>query len=359
MCLERPSFNTDRPCGLIFDKVTSEVFFSNLTLICKCILDDISPPYRVASHMILTHSYVMTKIIWSENIYSVSDAHVSLFIHQKLRGARVPRLVEILKFEEDTMATYVFSDQPLNNSLVGSISSLLSAAGVPNLLWGNYLLTVYGVPTIVDVSVVSLYALSIERLLIRCQGVSFVVPDALLEAGRSTLSFAGFLSCTQGPKCPYPNAASCLATATHLHINDELVISLHRKSDVLWDFPDLGIGANSTDIMSAADTRLPPARLGRGQGRFPPYLSGVRIPSAVRYCEAIIYLLCRDHESPREAYWMAILTYLLEYVDETDFFQENWLREGYRQFYRAMKQGDPEMYLHLKTLRDVFIKSSV
>lgn len=205
----------------------------------------------------------------------------------------------------------------------------------------------------------SLYALLIERLLIRRQGVSFVVPDALLETGRSTLSYAGFLPCTQGPKCPYPNSAPCLETATHLHINDELVISLHRKSDVLWDFPDLEIGANSTDIMSAADTRLPPERLGRGQGRFPPSLSGVRIPSAVRYCEAMIRLLCLDSESPREPYWMAILTYLLEYVDETDIFQKNWLREGYRQFYEAMKQGDPEMYLHLRTLRDVFIKSSV
>lgn len=205
----------------------------------------------------------------------------------------------------------------------------------------------------------SLYALLIERLLIRRQGVSFVVPDALLETGRSTLSYAGFLPCTQGPKCPYPNSAPCLETATHLHTNDELVISLHRKSDVLWDFPDLEIGANSTDIMSAADTRLPPERLGRGQGRFPPSLSGVRIPSTVRYCEAMISLLCLDSESPREPYWMAILTYLLEYVDETDIFQKNWLREGYRQFYEAMKQGDPEMYLHLRTLRDVFIKSSV
>ncbi|KAL4743100.1 hypothetical protein BDV11DRAFT_215794 [Aspergillus similis] len=251
------------------------------------------------------------------------------------------------------MSTFGFSDQPLNHSLVGSISSLLSASGVPNLLWGN------GVPTIVDVSVASLYALSIERLLILCQGVSFVVPDALLKICLSTLCNAGFLSCKQGPKCPYPNGAPCLATATHIHINDELVISLHRKSDVLWDFPDFEIGANSADIMSAADTRLPRARLGRGQGRFPSYLSGVRIPSAVRYCEAIILLLCRDHESPCEPYWMAILTYLLEYVDETDIFQDNWLREGYRQFYRAMKQGDPKMYLQLRTLRDFFIKSSV
>ncbi|KAL4820616.1 hypothetical protein BDW67DRAFT_97199 [Aspergillus spinulosporus] len=216
----------------------------------------------------------------------------------------------------------------------------MNAAGVSNLLWGNYLLTVYGVPTIVD-------------------GISYVVPDALIETSLSALSHAGFPLCTQGANCPHQTVAPCLATAIHLHISDELVISLHRKSDVLWDFPDFEVNANSTYIMSAADPRLPPARLGRGQGRFPPSLSDVRIPSAVRYCEAIILLLCRDHGSSSEPYWMAILTYLLEFVVETDIFQEDWLREGYRQFYGAMKQADPKMYLHLEMLRDGFIKSSV
>lgn len=45
-----------------------------------------------------------------------------------------------------------FYGQQLDDTLVASISSLLSATGIPNLFWGNFLLTVYGVPTIVDVS---------------------------------------------------------------------------------------------------------------------------------------------------------------------------------------------------------------
>ena len=49
------------------------------------------------------------------------------------------------------MSDFHFTDQELDNNLVESISSLLDAAGVPNLLWGNYLLTIYGVPTIVNV----------------------------------------------------------------------------------------------------------------------------------------------------------------------------------------------------------------
>ena len=41
--------------------------------------------------------------------------------------------------------------QSLDDKLVAMISKTLASAGVPNVLWGNYLLTVYGVPTIVDV----------------------------------------------------------------------------------------------------------------------------------------------------------------------------------------------------------------
>lgn len=46
--------------------------------------------------------------------------------------------------------------QTLDRKLVATISSMLTSAGVPNILWGNYLLTVYGVPTIVDVCIFSL-----------------------------------------------------------------------------------------------------------------------------------------------------------------------------------------------------------
>jgi hypothetical protein len=54
------------------------------------------------------------------------------------------------------MTGFHFAEQKLSNDLVSSISSLFDSINVPNLLWGNYLLTVYGVPTIVDVSIVSI-----------------------------------------------------------------------------------------------------------------------------------------------------------------------------------------------------------
>jgi hypothetical protein len=40
---------------------------------------------------------------------------------------------------------------PLDNRLVASAAATLDAAKIPHLLWGNYILTIFGIPTIVDV----------------------------------------------------------------------------------------------------------------------------------------------------------------------------------------------------------------
>ncbi|OJJ50089.1 hypothetical protein ASPZODRAFT_1104119 [Penicilliopsis zonata CBS 506.65] len=230
------------------------------------------------------------------------------------------------------MAASCFTGQQLDNDLVILIASLLNAANVPNILWGNYLLTIYGVPTVVD-------------------GVSFIVPDESIDISFSTLSEAGFLPCSQGLECQHSNSPYC-KPYKHLHIDDELEVSLFRESDLLWEFPDLK-SSQYTDpnIISASDERLPSATLGRGRGRF-LCPSPVRIPSPVRYCEALIFLLCRDYETVRRSYWMALLTYLVEYVDGMDIFNEEDLRDGFRQFYHALKMADPVMFSFLKGLRE-------
>lgn len=62
-------------------------------------------------------------------------------------------------------------------------------------------------------------------------------------------------------------------------------------------------------------------------------------------------LLCRNHDTRSASYWMAILTYILEYVDETDLFDENRMHGTYRPFYRAFKgEGFSRMYLLLDEL---------
>ncbi|PYH67145.1 uncharacterized protein BO88DRAFT_466550 [Aspergillus vadensis CBS 113365] len=202
------------------------------------------------------------------------SANLGHFIKLTVSGLRFS--VHLPSLQVPTkMTTFHFSGQQLDSDLVTSISSLLDDVNVSNLLWGNYLLTVYGDPTVVD-------------------GVSFVVPDALIEISLSTLAEAGFQPCSRPFACPHSNSRQ--PPYKHLHIDDELAISLYRKSDVLWEFPEFeaALDQSNLNIMCASDARLPPATLGRGRGRS-PHFSFVRIPSASRYCEALILLLCRDY----------------------------------------------------------------
>jgi hypothetical protein len=78
----------------------------------------------------------------------------------------------------------------------------------------------------------------------------------------------------------------------------------------------------------------------------------VRIPSAARFCEALILLLCQDYDTRYETYWMALMTYVLEYMDETDIFDEKDLRDEYRPFYCALKKGEPTVFELLDELRN-------
>lgn len=179
------------------------------------------------------------------------------------------------------------------------------------------------------------------------QGVAFVVADDLTATASSSIQKAGFSACVRGPCCPFLTTYQRLPLAGHLHIDDELVISIYRKSDVLWEL-------SWSDLISASDPRLPSAVLGRGRGRFAPECDSVQVPHPVQYCESLILLLCRDHGTRSANYWMAMLSYILEYVDvdETDVFDENSLGEKYQPFYRALKGAEwSRMYCLLDELR--------
>ena len=47
---------------------------------------------------------------------------------------------------------------------------------------------------------------------------------------------------------------------------------------------------------------------------------------------------------------------MLEFVDGTDILNEGGLTEGHKQFYHALKLGDPTMYPILKDLHRDFLK---
>ncbi|KAJ5120632.1 uncharacterized protein N7515_010020 [Penicillium bovifimosum] len=132
------------------------------------------------------------------------------------------------------------------------------------------------------------------------------------------------------------------------------IMVLIANANAIWRFEEFGFCQfkNSPHVLSASDCRLPSAVPGRGRGRFSEELSFVSIPSAAAFCEALILLLCRDYDTVYETYWLAILTYILEYVDETDIFDGKDLGEEYMKFYYALKGAEPAMVTSQKATVD-------
>lgn len=178
--------------------------------------------------------------------------------------------------------------------------------------------------------------------------MAFVVPDKSMETASSFIQKAGFAACVKGLDCPVLNGYWGKLPIEHWHINDELEVLLYQKSDVL---SQLSFSNGDWDLLNASDKRLPSAVPGQGWGHFLPEFSFVQIPHLVQYCEAVIRLLCQDYGTRSGNYWMAILTYITDYMDETDIFNEQSLGEEYRLFYRALKEGEfLRMYLLLDEL---------
>ncbi|KAF3405482.1 hypothetical protein DPV78_002691 [Talaromyces pinophilus] len=179
------------------------------------------------------------------------------------------------------------------------------------------------------------------------------MPDALIEIAFAALSKAGFRVCAQDIDCYLSDTLWSPSPTRHLHISNELTISFSKSQTYFCIFPILNLLSEMTawELCWRPIVRLPSAILRRGRGRFLSELSPVRIPSPLKYCEAVILLLCRDCDTARKNYWIAILTYSLEYVDDSDIFNKGALREDYQPFYHAIKIGDSRMYVLLNDLR--------
>lgn len=180
-----------------------------------------------------------------------------------------------------------------------------------------------------------------------------------MKKASCALEQSGFPPCAKRSSCPHFHGFQARPPSEHSLINDELLLYLYRKSDTLWELEEFqGYPLEkSLDILSASDIRLPPAIPGRGQGRLSPEYSLVRIPSTARFCEALILLLCRDCDTVYKNYRMALLTYVLEYVDDTDIFDGKDLADEYQDFFFALKKGDPAMFALLDQLRCILHSS--
>ncbi|KKA24988.1 hypothetical protein T310_0969 [Rasamsonia emersonii CBS 393.64] len=102
----------------------------------------------------------------------------------------------------------------------------------------------------------------------------------------------------------------CPRLAAHLHLHDDLTVSLYQKSETLWKLPKSEQASPDTEnchVMLAFDPRLPSADIGRGPCRFSSSIYPVRIPTPSRNrsssCSAGIGTVATRH-------WMALPIYM-------------------------------------------------
>ncbi|EEP76236.1 predicted protein [Uncinocarpus reesii 1704] len=210
------------------------------------------------------------------------------------------------------------------------VASLLNSVDIPNILWWNSVIDIYGIPT-GDIE------------------MSFVVDRSHLQRATETLIHAGLVPCAASNchhRAPVTEDGRTFCNpAVHFHISflgDEInmwpSIQLHIKDERLWALPlenDTTTFSDSENIIFADDARLPPNNqhpiLGnetsRGKCRHHPG-TPVRIPTPERYAEALLLLAIRDRGFSAATSWLSQFNYLLE----CDLIDPDKVNEPTRQF---------------------------
>lgn len=221
------------------------------------------------------------------------------------------------------MADFKFrGDLAANRELLCSISRLLDAHGIPNLLWGDLVFNLCGVPLQVSVSTWPNHSLPYLSSL---QDFSIVIPDDLTEKARSVLEAAKFPPCQLGQTCPaiQPNRPAPRPYG-HFNIKQKgdprkwFRVELHRKSELLWTAPNIPActpDAEDPHYMLAKDARLPENSPRELLDRMNPTDYPVKIPTPNLYAEALAMLYYRDGvpgPTIRGDYWLDLQSELVQ-----------------------------------------------
>lgn len=92
-------------------------------------------------------------------------------------------------------------------------------------------------------------------------------------------------------------------------------------------------GAN--DIILASDPRLPSKRPGRGNGAFHATTFPVYVPTAHRLLESYLRGIARGRDGQHEDFFLAMVTYIEEYVDGDGLLDKKRLEGRCREFYQG------------------------
>ncbi|KAI0409833.1 hypothetical protein F4802DRAFT_542242 [Xylaria palmicola] len=230
------------------------------------------------------------------------------------------------------MAKYT-DDQAIDEPLVKSLSQLLTDCGANPVLWGDYLLTIYGVPSIVG-------------------GLEFIVSDEKLPAAVAALKRTRLSPCQDPSVCPISGDADLRhIPAFHMHIGTSrpvVYVSLWRHSEILGFSPDVNVRkeglvleghALGSYVLASDTTCLPGPRAGRGHGALSTGGGQVIVPSAHTMLEAYIRLSAAYRHS-HGAFYMSMIIYVEEYIDADGFLDDTLLSEPGRTFWQGWKKAE-------------------
>ncbi|KAI1127342.1 hypothetical protein F5Y10DRAFT_266153 [Nemania abortiva] len=227
--------------------------------------------------------------------------------------------------------------QKIDEPLLKSLSQLLIDCGVTPVLWGDYLLTIYGVPSVVG-------------------GLEFIVPDEKLPAATAALKRTKLSPCQDTRICPVSREAAMPHIPTfHMHFGTSqpaFYVSLWPHSQILSFAPEANI--LSEDLVPgarvlgpyvlASDTSvLPGPRAGRGHGALSKG-GRVIVPSAHTLLEAYIRLSAAHLNQPRGPFYLGMITYVDMYIDADGLLDETLLPEPCRVFWRDWKKDELSMW---------------
>ncbi|OAF98606.1 uncharacterized protein CC84DRAFT_1170045 [Paraphaeosphaeria sporulosa] len=209
---------------------------------------------------------------------------------------------------------------PLDDRLVASAAASLDASKIPYVLWGNYMLTIFGIPTVFN-------------------GMDFVVDDDFMDAAYDTLQGAGFKKCKSEGCNGNKKLFYAPTPHTHLHITESERLGLYKRSDILWRLPNLSNVDGESITLASDPNQLPgPDILGR-RGRFQQDLHPVRVPTVSQLVQVLL-LLAKKDQNTYGGYWINWISYILEFCTENGVFDKSRLTGNYKTYINAFLEGD-------------------
>ncbi|RAL00100.1 uncharacterized protein BO80DRAFT_476534 [Aspergillus ibericus CBS 121593] len=220
---------------------------------------------------------------------------------------------------------------PMGRELCATIAHILDVAGIPNVLWGKYMIFTYDMGPLQEAQAEDAKRVRKvpppphERYYITKydDSISFIIPDDRINDARDALLLAGFPLCTTGCVCFDWKTHEMVPWHHFLGENgntaENPALKLFRRSDVLFRFPDPDLAPPAPDdpwYMLTNDPRLPAddeeRRGANPEGRFDAALWPIKIPTAVKLYEALILLRCRDNDyhSHSDGSWTGWSKYL-------------------------------------------------